>query len=195
MLKIKNVRTALSAIAMGLTVSSVALTAVPAQAGALSFLKKVVKREVTRAADKALADVAGEESGTPQAGPEPKLPEFNREKGTTVPTADDVQAPQDDEEALLLPAVQAYTSVQGPYQQRSKMTQNGTTVETASEVQAPDTQRPQRAKLKQNGTRVATASEVQAPTVPQAGTTPKLPEFRREKGTTVATADDVKPRD
>ena len=108
---------------------------------------------------------------------------FRQEPGTTVPTADDVLAPEDEEAALLLPAVQAYTSVQGPYQApRKGMSQNGTTVETADEVQAPT--RPQRAKLVQNGTTVATAGEVQAPEAPQRA---KL----KQNGTRVATASEV----
>ena len=62
---------------------------------------------------------------------------FRQEPGTTVPTADDVQAPQDETQVgLLLPAVQkAREAAANP--QRTKLKQNGTTVATASEINAP----------------------------------------------------------
>lgn len=108
------------------------------------------------------------------------------QNGTTVPTANTVQAPKSEERALIVPAVQQARS---PGRSSRKMTQNGTTVSTASEVQAPKSEgRAQAAKAKkhvewsrvhnsasnsapnsqsgkmtQNGTTVPTASEVRAP--------------------------------
>ena len=181
---------------------SIMATSAPAHAGLFKSLKDAAKKELSRAAKKSVDNLvdratgetakgkveaswkveegeAAASSGDGNAIGEP----FRQEPGTTVPSADDVLAPKDEEAALLLPAVQAYTSVQGPYQApRKGMSQNGTTVETADEVQAPT--RPQRAKLVQNGTTVATAGEVQAPEAPQRA---KL----KQNGTRVATASEV----
>lgn len=183
MTNFKTTKSALKIMLAGVALSATAVTAVPAHAGPLSFIKKVVKRE----ADRALEDMLG--SGASQSAPATAAANgkgFRQEGGTTVGTADDVQAPQDENAVgLLLPAVQSVREAARP--QRAKMSQNGTTVETANEVQAP--QSPQRAKMSQNGTTVETANEVQAPQRPQRAKT-------SQNGTTVETASEVQaPRD
>jgi hypothetical protein len=209
----------------GAALSAAIVAAAPAHAGPLDFIKKAVKKElveITQSATQGVVDATfkGEKDTKAQSSEGG----FRQEGGTTVETADDVQAPQEEGAAMLLPAVQPVREAARP--RHSRMSQNGTTVETANTVQAP--QKPQRAKLKQNGTTIATAGEVQAPTTTpaalagdehsagdeheitydiaagvdrtphnvtpqgsQASTEQKLPKFRREKGTTVATADDV----
>lgn len=216
----KHSRSPLTMLLAGAALSATALVAVPAHAGPLGFLKKAIKQELSElaeetaqaAVDAATGTVKTRKTSQPNTGWKVEEGEaaasgdggFRQEGGTTVPSADDVLAPEDEGEALLLPAVQAVREAARP--QRSRMSQNGTTVETANEVQAPASSgvalagdeheitydiAAQRAKLSQNGTTVATANEVQAQQSSQASTGPKLPEFRREKGTTVHTADDL----
>ncbi len=149
------------------TLSTAALVAVPAQAGPLGFIKKLVKQELADLAQDtirsatdtattgvvvAAGDVTGD--GRPDTAERP----FRQEGGTTVPTADDVQAPQEERAALIVPAIQ---KARYAAPRRGKLSQNGTTVPSAEDVAAP--QRPQRARLVQNGTTVETAGEVQAP--------------------------------
>ena len=92
------------------------------------------------------------------------------QNGTTVPTADTVQAPKSEESALMLPAVQQARET-APRRER-KMSQNGTRVPTASELNAPNREPSQRGEMEQNGTTVSTASEVQA-TEAQRGRDPR----------------------
>ena len=61
------------------------------------------------------------------------------QNGTTVETASEVQAPADEQTALLLPAVQS--AREAARRQNAKLSQNGTTVATANEVQAPAPER------------------------------------------------------
>lgn len=228
----------LKVLAAATALSATALVAVPAQAGPFGFLKKIVKKELTElaqetaqsAVDAATGAAVGDQSeskgkkkGKVEASWKVEEGEaapsgdggFRQEGGTTVPTADDVQAPQGETRGLLLPAVQprfqggvnvavgdingdgtsdgpskpgmsqngttvpSADTVQAQQEERrmlllpavqkvapeprpqTGMTQNGTTVPTADEVQAP--QRPQRGKMVQNGTTVEAAGEVQAP--------------------------------
>ena len=147
---------------------SLVATSATANAGLLSSVKKIAKKELTRVAQNA-TDGAVETSWKVEKGEAANGKPFRQEGGTTVPTADDVQAPQRPQRAKMSQngtTVATASEVQAPQRpQRAKMSQNGTTVATASEVQAP--QRPQRAKMSQNGTTVATASEVQAPSEPR----------------------------
>ncbi len=209
----KNTRSQFTMLLAGAALSATALVAVPAHAGPLSFLKKVVKQELSELAQETAQGAVDAATGTVKARKTGKTDAtwkveegeaaasgdggFRQEGGTTVPTADDLLAPEDEGEALLLPAVQAAREAARP--QRSKMSQNGTTVETANEVQAPAPPgaalagdeheitydiAAQRAKLSQNGTTVAIANEVLAPQKPERA---KL----KQNGTTVATAGEV----
>lgn len=220
----------LKAMLAGAAISMTAIAATPAQAGALSFLKKAVKKELSRVAENTVESVlesavetaadttfraekpaqadAGQEggglwnSGSGTAAANPASKPMRQEGGTTVGTADDVQAPREEGTALIVPAVQPPREA-ARRTQRAKLKQTGTTVATASEVQAP---RPStmsgsgsgtarhRATIeplasaaqfrKEGGTRVGTADEVQAPSRPQRA---KL----KQAGTTVATASEV----
>ena len=196
--------TQLKVLATATALSATALVAVPAHAGPLGFLKKIVKDELTELAQdtaQGAVDAAtgkARKKGKVEAGWKVEEGEaaptgdggFRQEGGTTVPTADDVQAPQGDTRGLLLPAVQprfqsgvnvAVGDLNGDGRDgKPGMSQNGTTVPSADTVQAqqearraslllpavqkiaPET-RPQRAWMVQNGTTVATAGEIKAP--------------------------------
>lgn len=196
----------MKALASATALSATALVAVPAHAGPLGFLKKVVKQELTQLAQDTAREAVDAATGTEKAGKKGKVEAswkveegeaarsgdggFRQEGGTTVPTADDVQAPQGETRGLLLPAVQpsfqggvnvAVGDVNGDGRDgKPGMSQNGTTVPSADTIQsakderraslllpavqkvAPDA-RPQRKKMEQNGTTVATAGEIKAP--------------------------------
>lgn len=196
----------MKALASATALSATALVAVPAHAGPLGFLKKVVKQELTQLAQDTAREAVDAATGTEMAGKKGKVEAswkveegeaarsgdggFRQEGGTTVPTADDVQAPQGETRGLLLPAVQpsfqggvnvAVGDVNGDGRDgKPGMSQNGTTVPSADTIQsakderraslllpavqkvAPDA-RPQRKKMEQNGTTVATAGEIKAP--------------------------------
>lgn len=201
----------LKVLATATALSATALVAVPAQAGPLGFLKKIVKQELSELAQQTAQSAVDAATG----GSEPaeakrkgkveaswKVEEgeaarsgdggFRQEGGTSVPTADDVQAPQGETRGLILPAVQPRFqggvnvavgdvngdgTADGPT--KPGMSQNGTTVPSADTLQAPTEERrglilpavqkvapeprPQRGKMVQNGTTVETAGEVQAP--------------------------------
>ncbi|QPC99047.1 hypothetical protein [Qipengyuania soli] len=196
----------LKALASATALSATALVAVPAHAGPLGFLKKVVKQELSELAQDTAREAVDAATGTAKAGKKGKVEAswkveegeaaptgdggFRQEGGTTVPTADDVQAPQGETRGLLLPAVQprfqggvnvAVGDVNGDGRDgKPGMSQNGTTVPSADTVQAAKEERraslllpavqkvapearPQRAKMVQNGTTVATAGEIKAP--------------------------------
>ncbi|MBX7528544.1 hypothetical protein [Qipengyuania vesicularis] len=117
---------------------------------------------------------------------------FRQEPGTTVPTADDIKAPEKEgEAALLLPAVQAArASSQGGEEggvEPSWKVEKGEAAEASGSgghVRVIDgSQPPARAGLSQNGTTVATADEVLAPETNEGRLV--------QNGTTVATADEV----
>ncbi len=115
------------------------------------------------------------------------------QNGTTVETASEVQAPQEEQAVLIVPAVQRARGAARP--QRGKMSQNGTTVETASEVQAP--QAEQAAQIGQGRTRARAA--VYPAAAAAAGPHVKVIDGARpstrgkmiQNGTTVETANEV----
>lgn len=200
----------LKVLATATALSATALAAVPAHAGPLGFLKKIVKQELSelaqdtaqRAVDAATGgaeESKGKKKGKVdatwkveegEAAAPPSSGGYRQEGGTTVPTADDVQAPQGGTRGLILPAVQprnqggvnvAVGDINGDGRDgRPGMSQNGTSVETADTVQAQQEERraalllpavqkaapeprPQRGKMVQNGTTVETAGELKAP--------------------------------
>ncbi|MFN2098833.1 hypothetical protein [Altererythrobacter sp. MF3-039] len=184
-------------MSLALAASAGLMTATPAHAGPLDFLKnevsKAAKKEAKRAIEAgtqravrvAVSDVSRD--GIDESAAEGES--FRQEGHTTVPTADDIQSkPQAHIGGAGGAGKVSHNRVQME-RANAKLSQNGTTVGTASEVQAPQTeeQRPQRAKLSQNGTTVATANEVQAPTAEQRPQRARL----SQNGTTVETASEV----
>ena len=106
----KQTKAALKAMIAALGVSTMLVASAPAHAGPLGFLKKAAKEELKRAAHDRLADAAGDGvadlvvgagAGSPLATGEHeveydigKAPLKLVQNGTTVATADEVQAPQ-----------------------------------------------------------------------------------------------------
>ena len=189
-----------------LAAATLGMIATPAIAGQQAYNPK--NPEDVQASDAQRGDKTGSSKGKVEA--EWKVEEGEAastsglsQNGTTVPTANTVQAPKSEERALIVPAVQQARS---PRRSSRKMTQNGTTVPTASEVRAPRAESRSaagtdkhdkwisldsvnntrnRRKMSQNGTTVPTASEVQAP---------RSERSRRkmtQNGTTVSTASEV----
>lgn len=210
------------------TALSATLFAVPAQAGPFGFLKKIVKQELSELAEKTTQSAVDAATGGAEDSKDKKEGKveaswqvekgeaaapsgdggFRQEGGTTVSTADNVQAPQGETRGLLLPAVQRTSGIKvatGDMTGDGKdgkpgMSQNGTTVPSADTVQAPKGEerrmlllpavqkaqadpRPQ-AGTTQNGTTVPTAEDVAAPNPPKRG---KMV----QNGTTVETAGEI----
>lgn len=174
--------TRLKALATASAIAAAALVAVPAHAGPLDFLKKAVKQELSELAQektRGAVDAAvgsrksakKEAAGSTDGG-------FRQEGGTTVPTADDVQAQQGDTRSGVNVAS---GDVNGDGRRgKPGLSQNGTTVPSADTVQASQHERrgslilpavqkaapearAQRGRLVQNGTTVATAGTIAAP--------------------------------
>lgn len=200
----------LKVLATATALSAAALVAVPAHAGPLGLLKKIVQDQLSELAQETAQGAI--DAATGKAGKKGKVEAswkveegeaapaaeggFRQEGGTTVPTADDVQAPQQEGRVNV-----AAGDVTGDGRSgKPGMSQNGTSVPSADTIQArqdkrraalilPAVQkvapapRPQ-AGMAQNGTTVPSADEVQAPQRPQRG---KLV----QNGTTVATASEI----
>lgn len=208
----------LKVLATATALSATSLVAVPAQAGPFGFLKKIVKQELNELAEEtvqgavdaaagAVVDAASDNKSKKKGKVEARKVEegeaapagnggFRQEGGTTVPSADDVQAPPS-ETRVNVAAGDVTGDGRGG---KPGMSQNGTTVPSADTVQAQQKERrgalilpavqkaapeprPQ-AGTTQNGTTVPTADEVQAPQRPQRG---KM----ALNGTTVETASEV----
>lgn len=123
-------------------------------AGALTASLASAQR--TEALDaRADAIVQTDMGGTPRASVAPRLPSFNREKGTTQHTADDIQKPGSSQGSVD-PRLPAFNR------------EKGTTQHTADDVQSPaSTQAGVNPRLpafkREKGTTQHTADDVQAP--------------------------------
>ena len=164
---------------------SAALVAAPAHAGPLDFLKNAVKQELSELAQEttrgAVDAAVGKRKADKKATAASNEGGFRQEGGTTVPTADDVLAPQGETRSGVNVAS---GDVDGDGRAgKSGLSQNGTTVPSADTVQARQPERraalivpaiqkvapearPQRGRMVQNGTTVATAGEITAPEQP-----------------------------
>lgn len=177
--------TRMKALATASALSAAALVAAPAHAGPLDFLKNAVKHELSELAQEttrsAVDAAVGKRKSDKKASTASNEGGFRQEGGTTVPTADDVLAPQGDARSGVNVAS---GDVDGDGRAgKPGLSQNGTTVPSADTVQArqperraalivpavqkaaPET-RPQRGWMVQNGTTVATAGEIAAPAKP-----------------------------
>ena len=162
-------------LSLALAASAGLLTAAPAQAGPLDFLKKEVtktaKKEAKRAVERqasgvrvAVGDVTSDSTARSQDGgggifnnggsanrfDDTDIVHTTTEEkglsqnGTTVATANEVQAPQTEGQPASAQVgsgrTRARASIEAASATRGKLSQNGTTVATANEVQAPQTE-------------------------------------------------------